>query len=1124
MFLSGLQAIARLPGDQIRLDRRTGLNTAAFISGYQGSPVGTFGEEVERALRTVPDLPIVNQPGVNEELAATSVMGSQLAVTLDDCQYDGILGIWYGKGPGIDRAGDAIRHAVFASTAPHGGVVAVVGDDPSAKSSTVPSSSDATMVDLHMPLLFPGDPQEALDIARHAVALSRACGIWSGLKLVTPVADGTGTVDVHPDRVIPIIPTIEIDGVTFRPRPNGRLITPHTLEMEREFFEIRTELARQYGSINQLNRVTVRSEHDWIGIAACGHTYRELREALHVLGFTDDESLRDAGIRLFQLLMPIPLERHDVRQFAEGLDEVLVIEEKNPTLELLMRDALYDVTDRPRVWGKRDEHGEIIVPYDSLLDAVRLMPALRHHLGKRLGDRMVPEQPKPERQLIPLSVNRAPYFCSGCPHNTSTRVEPGTLVGGGIGCHAMVAFMEAERTGDLVGLTCMGSEGAQWIGMSPFVERKHLVQNLGDGTFFHSGSLAIRASIAAGIDITYKLLHNGTVAMTGGQDAQGAVGVPQIATMLMAEGAERIIITSDDTERLAGAALPQGVEVWDRSRIGEAQRVLAEVKGTTILIHDQACAAEQRRGRSRGTIETPGFRVVINQRICEGCGDCGDKSNCLSVQPIDTPYGRKTAIHQTSCNFDFSCIQGDCPAFATVTVDPAAKRQQRNTPSAPEPGTLIAPSPAVDPDNFTVRLSGIGGTGVITVSQLIGTAGLLDGFHVRGLDQTGLSQKAGPVTSDVRVTRDEPASSNHAKAAGVDCFLAFDLLAAASDAHREGAVPGRTVVIGSVDVVPTGDMVVHPDSRTYPELMSLRSRLDEVSRPDTNRYLDAGAITRGLFGGTATSNVLTLGVAVQIGAIPIDPASLERAIELNGVAVDLNIAAFRFGRRWALDPDAVEAAAGVRAPRIESLDQMIERLSADLADYQHDAYAERFQRLVDSARSAERSVAPDSTILTDAVARHFHKLMAYKDEYEVARLALLDESQQSYRAVGGPDTKITYHLHPPMLRSMGIGSKIKFRRTGDPSFKALRAMKRLRGTKADPFGWATVRRVERAMVPEYEQAITTVLAQLTAANLHEAVEIASLPDQVRGYEHIKLARAESYRAELAQLLSRFSSS
>ncbi len=538
VFVSGVQAIARLPIDQIRIDRRNGLNTAAFVSGYQGSPVGMFAEEVERACRTMPDLPVVTRPGVNEELAATSVMGSQLAVTLDDCLYDGVLGVWYGKGPGIDRAGDAIRHAVFASTAPHGGVVAVVGDDPSAKSSTLPSSSDATMVDLHMPLLFPGDPQEALDLARHAVALSRACGIWSGLKLVTPVADGTGTIDVSPDRVQPIIPTVDIDGRRFEPHPNGLLIMPHTLEMEREFFEVRTELAREYGALNQLNRVTVRSGDDWIGIAACGHTYHEVREALQVLGFRSDDDLRAAGIRLWQLLMPIPLDRHDVRSFAEGLAEVLVIEEKNPTLEVLVRDALYDLTDRPRVWGKRDEERHILVPYDSLLDAERILPALRHHLGRRLADRLAPPPTKPDRNLIPLTVNRAPYFCSGCPHNTSTRVEPGTLVGGGIGCHAMVAFMEPERTGDIVGLTCMGSEGSQWIGMAPFVERQHLVQNLGDGTFFHSGSLAVRAAIAAGIDITYKLLLNGTVAMTGGQDAQGAVDADTIARMLLAEGVQ----------------------------------------------------------------------------------------------------------------------------------------------------------------------------------------------------------------------------------------------------------------------------------------------------------------------------------------------------------------------------------------------------------------------------------------------------------------------------------------------------------------------------------------------------------------------------------------------------------
>jgi indolepyruvate ferredoxin oxidoreductase len=1119
VFLSGVQAIARLPIDQLRIDRRNGTNTAAFVSGYQGSPVGMFYEEVDKALRSCPDLPVVNRRGLNEELAATSVMGSQLTARLDDCRYDGVLGIWYGKGPGIDRAGDAIRHAVFAGTAATGGVVAVVGDDPSAKSSTLPSSSDATMVDLHMPLLFPGDPQEAIDAARHAVAVSRASGLWAGLKLVTPVADGTGTIDVHPERVTPVVPVVEVDGTPFVPHPNGRLLTPYTLEMERELFEVRTEIARQYGALNRLNRVTVHGPNDWIGIAACGHTYYELREALQVLGFANDDALRDAGIRLFQLLMPIPLDRHDVREFAAGLTEVLVLEEKNPTLELLVRDALYDVAERPRVWGKRDAEGHVVVPYDSLLDSDRMMPALRHHLGQRLADRLVPARPRPDRTLLPLTVTRAPFFCSGCPHNTSTRVEPGTLVGGGIGCHGMVAMMEPERTGELVGLTCMGNEGAQWIGMAPFLERQHLIQNLGDGTFFHSGSLAIRAAVASGVDITYKLLHNGTVAMTGGQDAQGAADVPHIAAMLIAEGVQRIIITADEPERHADAVFPAGVEVWDRSRIGEAQQALAAVKGTTVLIHDQACAAEKRRARSRGKLATPGFRVVINERICEGCGDCGDQSNCLSVQPIDTPYGRKTAIHQTSCNFDFSCMKGDCPAFATVTVDPNAKAVKRSVPNAPDAASLPDPVPLVDPDRFTVRLSGIGGTGVITVSQIIGTAAMLDGFEVRGLDQTGLSQKAGPVTSDVRITRGAPTASNHANAAGVDCILAFDLLAAASDSHREGAAPGRTVVVGAVEMAPTGSMVVHPGEKVHPGLSRLSARLDAVSRPDDNRYIDASAIATGIFGSTTTANIMTLGAAVQTGALPVSPASIERAIELNGVAVATNVAAFRFGRQWAVDPHTVESLAGVTAPSVETLDQLLDRLTADLVDYQDRAYADRFRRRVDAVRAAEARTVPESTALTEAAARNLHKLMAYKDEYEVARLALLPESQARYRAVGGEATTITYHLHPPMLRAMGLDRKLKFRRTGAPSFAALRAMKRVRGTKLDPFGYAELRKLERAMIPEFEQALDTLAASLTAASHVDAVTIASLPDQVRGYEHIKMRRIETYRRQLAEQLT-----
>ncbi len=684
VFLTGVQAVARLPADQLRIDRRLGLHTAAFVSGYQGSPVGTFQEEASAAAATVPDLPIVIRPGINEELAATAVMGSQLVDTLGDKRYDGVVGVWYGKAPGLDRASDAIRHAVFAGTAHRGGVVAVVGDDPQAKSSTLPSSSDATLVDLHMPILFPGDVQEALDLGRHAVALSRASGMWVGLKLVTPVADGTGTVDVHPDRIQPVTPTIEVDGTVFVPRPSGQLLTPYTLDIEREFQQVRSELIRRYGVANRLNRVTVATEDDWIGIAASGHTFHEVREALGLLGLRSDDELRAAGVRLFHLLMPVPVDEQQVRDFAHGLAEVLVVEEKNPTLELLVKSAMYDSDERPRVVGRRDEHGEALVPGTGLLDADRLLEPLRRRLAARLGDdRLRPLPATRERSLIPLAINRTPFYCSGCPHNVSTRAPAGTLVGGGIGCHAMVALMDPDRVGDVAGLTAMGNEGAQWIGMAPFIERQHLVQNIGDGTFFHSGSLAVRAAVAAGVDITYKLLYNGTVAMTGGQDPQGQMTVPNVVQSLLLEGVSRVVVTSDDPDRWKHAdfgPLAAGqVDVRDRTRLIEAQVELAAVPGVTVLLHDQECAAEKRRARSRGLVTKPDFRIVINERVCEGCGDCGDKSNCLSVQPIDTPYGRKTRIHQTSCNFDMSCLQGDCPAFAMVTIDAEGAKSARPT-------------------------------------------------------------------------------------------------------------------------------------------------------------------------------------------------------------------------------------------------------------------------------------------------------------------------------------------------------------------------------------------------------------------------------------------------------------
>ncbi len=1129
VFLTGVQALARLPVDQLRVDRRNGLHTAAFVSGYQGSPVGTFQEEVSAAAATVPDLPVVVRPGVNEELAATAVMGSQLVDALGDKRYDGVMGVWYGKAPGLDRAGDAIRHGVFAGTSRHGGVIAVVGDDPAAKSSTLPSSSDATLVDLHMPILFPGDVQEALDLSRHAIALSRASGVWVGLKLVAPIADGTGTVDVHPDRVRPETPTMEFDGKVFVPHPSGRLLTPYTLEMEREFQQVRSVLARRYGVVNQLNRVTVTGPQDWIGIAASGHTYHELREALGLLGLSDDDALRAAGVRLFHLLMPVPVDEEQVRDFAHGLAEVLVVEEKNPTLELLVKSAMYDSDERPRVVGRHDERGELLVPGTGLLDADRLLEPLHRRLSARLGDdRLRPLPVKREPSRIPLTVNRTPFYCSGCPHNVSTRNPEGTLVGGGIGCHAMVALMDADRVGDIAGLTAMGNEGAQWIGMAPFLDRDHFVQNLGDGTFFHSGSLAVRAAVAAGSDITFKLLYNGTVAMTGGQDPPGQMGVPEVVQTLLLEGVSRIIVTSDDPDKWKradfGGHADGRVEVRDRSRLMESQVELAETPGVTVLLHDQQCAAEKRRARSRGLVAKPGFRVVINERVCEGCGDCGDKSNCLSVQPVETPYGRKTRIHQTSCNWDLTCMTGDCPAFATVTLEKTdrAARTPRPADTVDDPGAgLPDPTPIVPADGFTVRLSGIGGTGVITVSQVLGTAAMLDGWTVRGLDQTGLSQKAGPVLSDLRLSRDSVPASNHANSAGVDCLLAFDLLVAASDTTRIGAAPDRTVVIGSVAPTPTGAMVSHPTT-AYPERSALTGRLDEVTRGEANRFVDTAALAIGLFGDTTPANVMLLGVAVQHGAIPVAPAKIERAIELNGVAVARNLAAFRWGRRWAAFPAEVEQAAGLAAPAApETTSQLVDRLAADLVAFQSEAYARRFLDLVDIARAAEERAAPGSVVFTEAVARHGHKLMAYKDEYEVARLLVAPEARADYEAVGGSSTKVTWRLHPPMLRALGMKDKMRLGPRSRPMLAALARGKRLRGTVADPFRWAKVRRLERAMIPEYERAIRKVADRLTAGNLDDAVTIASLPDQVRGYEDLKLRRAVAYRAELADHLTRF---
>ena len=1134
VFMTGLQALARLPVEQLRVDRRAGLRTAAFAAGYPGSPLGGLDGALVRAAREAADLPITLRPSVNEEYAATAVMGSQLACTRPDARYDGVVGLWYGKAPGVDRAADALRHAVFAGTDPHGGAVAIIGDDPAAKSSTIPSTSAGVLASMHIPVIYPGDPTEALELGRHAIALSRASGLWVSLKIVADVADGAATVSLDPDRVVPVMPTV--DGVPYDHRPDGMLLTPRSLDIEREIVEVRAPLALEYAAANRLNHVTIDPPDAWIGIVASGITYRELREALARIGLDRDDEIAAAGIRLLKLGMPLPFNTSTIRTFARGVERILVVEEKTPNVESLVKDALYNASHHPTVVGRTDEFERPLVPAAGALHADELIPVLRATLSERIGDRLRPETPV--REHIPLQVARTPYFCSGCPHNRSTVVDEGTLVGAGIGCHTMVLLGDEPRYGEIAGLTCMGNEGTQWIGMAPFVETPHMVQNLGDGTFFHSGQLAITAAIAADAHITYKLLWNRAVAMTGGQDPTGGIALDRVCTQLLAQGVRRVIVTSEDPGRARALRLPPEVDVWDRSRLLEAQRTLAAIPGVTVLIHDQRCAAEARRDRKRGRVETPPTRVVINHRVCEGCGDCARVSNCLSVQPIETEFGRKTTIDQHSCNLDLSCLEGDCPAFVSITHRPP--RWWRRTRSADATAALVpAPAELPDPlpravDDVSVHITGIGGTGVVTASQLIGTAAMFDGAEVHGLDQIGLSQKAGPVVSDVRLTHGSQPGSSRVGVGQADLLLAFDLLVASSWSGLEAADPTRTSVVGSLDLTPPGAKTAHPEI-TMPTTEHLLDRIAESTRDGARHWADAGPICADLVGDSVGANIFVVGMAVQAGLLPIRPESIEQAIELNAVAVDVNREAFRWGRWQVADPAVVDRARGTIAPvaapmplpaaladRIteladgdDALGDDLRRFTAELVAFQHAGLASRYLDELDRIR---RAGGPPR--LVAATAAGLFKLMAYKDEYEVARLMLDPDGQREVAAVAGPGDRVAWRLHPPTLRALGRSSKLSVSTRWRPAIAVLARAKRLRGTVLDPFGRAEVRRVERALPAEYLAAVHAALGPApTPDSIERAVAVAEAADLVRGYEGVKLANVARFRAELARLAS-----
>jgi indolepyruvate ferredoxin oxidoreductase len=1155
VLLTGVQAVPRLLVEQHAADAAAGLRTASFVSGYQGSPLGGLDQTLAKApeLRVTAGLQFV--PGVNEELAATAVWGSQIEIPGRARTVDGAVGVWYGKAPGVDRAGDPIRHGNTCGAHPHGGVLVLAGDDPSCKSSTMPSASERTLAGYGLPVLFPASAAEIVRLGRCGVALSRASGMWVGMKITADVADGIFTLD-GAEADLPItVPELEWEGRPWVYEQVPMLVPPFSLQAEAQLYGPRWAMVRAFLAANPVNTVAVDAPGAWLGVVAGGKAFTDVRQALRDLGL-DDARLRHSGIRLLRLGMVHPLERERLREFAAGLSHVLVVEEKTPFVEAAVRDVLYGMPDAPAVVGSADEGGAPLVPVAGELTAGLLAGPLRRVLAAHPEIELAPTPgPRPTLPLLP--VNRTPYFCSGCPHNRSTVVPEGAIAGGGIGCHAMVAFAERPQS-DVSSITQMGGEGAQWIGQAPFHDVDHMYQNVGDGTFAHSGQLAMQACVAAGVSITYKLLYNRAVAMTGGQDAVGGLEVPALVTKVLAEGVAKVIVCADEPQRYRHLPpLPAGVELWHRDRLDEAQRVLAAVEGVTVLVYDQRCAAESRRLRKRGALAVRPTRVVINEAVCEGCGDCGVKSNCLSVQPTETEFGRKTQIDQTSCNTDYSCLDGECPSFVTVKLPAGGKApgreagERREPPSVSDParapltGTAAdgrlrarsaprspgarydARSPFVSADVF---LAGIGGNGIVTVNQVLGSAAVRDGLAVHGVDQTGLSQKAGPVTSHLRLAPDAAAlgPANRVGSGTADCYLAFDVLVG-SDARNLGySSSERTLAVVSTSPVPTGSMV-RDASVAAPDVAALVARIAATSREVVQ--LDAHAAARALFGDAMGANLMVVGAAYQAGALPLSAEAIEWAIELNGVAVAANTAAFRWGRVAVADPTTFAAATGraQAAPAAPELPPSVDlgelagetrRLvlvrAADLVGYQGERTARAYVADVLAAWRAERALGKESAF-SEAVARGLHRLTAYKDEYEVARL-LTDPAFEAHLAAEVPGGRtLRYRLHPPVLRALGRQKKIAFGPWMRPVLRGLAKGKVLRGTPLDPFGHTEVRRLERELRDEYRGLVRRLAEGLTPESYATAVAAAEAAQLVRGYEGVKLANVERYRARLAEL-------
>ncbi len=1126
VYITGVQALVRLPLDQRRRDVAAGLDTAGFVSGYRGSPLGTYDLALWQAERLLDEHRVRFVPGVNEDLAATAVWGSQQVHLLPGASHDGVFAIWYGKGPGVDRSCDALKHGNMTGVAPHGGVLVLAGDDPGAKSSSLAHQSEHALVHCGIPVLNPASVQDYLDFGLYGWALSRYAGCWVGFKCLTDTVESAASVEVGAERVrirepLDFERPAQLHGAWMGSR------TP--LATEQIHFEQRLPAAQAFVRANGLDRVVFDPPRRRLGIVAAGKAYLDVRQALEELGI-DPARAAQLGLAIYKVALTWPLEPQGARSFADGLEDLLVVEEKRPLIEEQLTNLLYHGSSRPRIQGKRDAAGAPLLSSVGELSPWDVADALRRWLAPHVPE--LPARRAAPRAIQAPGLTRAPAFCSGCPHNTSTQVPEGSLAHGGIGCHGMVLWLPERRT---LSLTHMGAEGANWIGTAPFTQTPHVFQNMGDGTFFHSGLLAVRAAVAANVNITYKILANGAVAMTGGQPVEGEsiepeVTVPDIVAQLHAEHVRPIALVSVEPERFRGTRLPPGVTLHHRDELDAVQRRLRQEPGVSAIVYDQTCAAEARRLRKRGEFPDPDRRVVINELVCEGCGDCSVQSNCIAVEPVETEFGRKRRINQSSCNKDYSCLKGYCPSFAIVS----GGRLRKAAGSASEAmagldfASLPEPPVADSGRPYDVLVTGIGGTGVVTLGALLGMAAHLEGRGCSVLDVTGLAQKNGPVTSHVRVARRAgDLYATRISAGRADLVVGCDIVVTAGAEALDKMTPERTVAVVNRHVAPTKDFATNPDLDLSSAAME--QAISAAASSDGVHFVRATSLATALLGDAIGSNLFLLGYAAQLGKLPVGLPALERAIELNGRAVELNKRALAWGRMAAHDVAAVERAArpllGPERPRARKLDEVVALRADFLTSYQNAAWARRYRELVERVAARERQIGGGGTRLAETVARYYFKLLAYKDEYEVARLYTDGAFRRQIEQTFEGDYRLKLHLAPQMLfprdRESGRVRKISVGSWVFPAFRLLARLRFLRGTPLDVFGWSAHRRLERRLIADYEETVAELLDGLSAENRDLAVEIAAIPELIRGFGLVKEEHLEKARVKQAELLEAF---